>query len=110
MNSEIYKEILTAESKHVQQQKEKQDMADSLVRAEGNAIELMMNTAGWKLVDRDLELLQAGLMNKLRHTEGLTKSTMDRYIDQMNIIEVFRKNPVKYINRMKMLIKRKVRE
>jgi hypothetical protein len=109
MNSEVFKDITERERAKGAIEKDKIEKADNQVFAEGHAIELMMQTDGWKIVSRDLELHQTGIMNKLRSEKGLSRSTMERYIDNINNIELFRLQPMKYINRMKMLIQRKVR-
>lgn len=107
MNSDVLRDVLMSEKAGVQFAKDKAQLAESKVIGEGSAIEVLMNSEGWKIVDRDLVLIQEGLTYKLRYGTNLSKSQMDRYIDCINMAEQFRESPKKYITRMRMLIKRK---
>lgn len=107
MNSEVLKDIVTSKSTFAEKERERLSKLEGEVESKGELAMSFMKHPYWQIFDKDLEKLKDDLNAKLLSGYDLKKSQMDRIIQVINMVELFRRNPKGYIDKMRLLVDRR---
>jgi hypothetical protein len=108
MNSETLRDIKLSENSFAAKQRERQAKLESEVIEKGNAALSFTQHPYWLIFENDLIKLKGDITEKILSGD-LQKLQIDKFINIVQMIDVFIKNPRGYIDKMKLLVNRKTR-
>ena len=108
MNSETLREINQV-SPYIEKERARLFKLESEVEEKGKAAQSFITHPFWVIFDKDLERLIEDMNSRLINGTDLKKSQMDRLIDNIRLAKLFRKAPSSYIEKMRLLVNRKLK-